>query len=82
MSEEKKQGLPDQLSPPFLNRGLFSDHFLKARLPQWKEWKTDEELTTFRNDLLSLYESKKPILTHLNEAQTEKIAVVEGKYKK
>ena len=72
MSEEKKQGLPDQPSPPFLNRGLFSDHFLKVRLPQWKEWETDEELATFRKELMSLYDSTKPILPTLNEAQTEK----------
>ena len=56
----------------FQNRGLFSDHFLVARLPQWKEWKTDETLIAFREKLLSLYESKKPILPQLNEAQTEK----------
>ena len=72
MSEEKKQGLPDQPSPVFLNRGLFSDHFLKARLPQWKEWETDEGLATFHKELMSLYESTKPILPTLNEAQTEK----------
>ena len=39
----------------FQNRGLFSDHFLKARLPQWKEWEIDLELSTFRKALLSLY---------------------------
>jgi len=22
----------------FINRGLFSDHFLQERLPEWKEW--------------------------------------------
>ena len=72
MSEEKKQGLPDQPSPSFLNRGLFSDHFLKARLPQWKEWQSDGELAIFRKQLLSLYKSTKPILPLLNEPQTEK----------
>ena len=72
MSEEKKQGLPDQPSPPFLNRGLFSDHFLKARLPQWNEWQSDGELAIFREQLLSLYESTKAILSLLNEPQTEK----------
>ena len=71
MSEEKKQGLPDQPSPPFQNRGLFSDHFLQARLPEWKEWKVDAELVPFRKGLQSLYDSKKPILPNLNEAQTE-----------
>src|SRR4030042_143619 len=72
MCKEKKQGLPAQPSPPFLNRGLFSDHFLKARLLQWKEWQTNGELTTFRKQLLSLYESAKPVLSFLNEPQTEK----------
>jgi len=72
MSEEKKQGLPAQPSPPFLNRGLFSDHFLKARLPQWKEWQSEGELASFRKQLLSLYESTKAILPLLNEPQTEK----------
>ena len=72
MAEEKNQGLPDQPGSWFQNRGLFSDHLLKARLPQWKEWKIDEELATFRKELLSLYKSKKPILPKLNEAQTEK----------
>jgi type I restriction-modification system DNA methylase subunit len=55
----------------FVNRGLFSDHFLQARLPEWKEWKIDTELVAFHESLRSLYDSKKPILPHLNEAQTE-----------
>jgi len=55
----------------FQNRGLFSNHFLEARLPQGKEWKTGEELPAFRQGLLSLYESRKGILPNLNEAQTE-----------
>ena len=28
----------------FQNQGLFSDHFLKARLLEWEEWKTNGEL--------------------------------------
>ena len=68
----KNQSLPDEPEAWFQNRGLFSDHFLKARLPQWKEWKADEEIVTFREELLSLYESKKAILPNLNEAQTER----------
>jgi len=55
----------------FQNRGLFSDHFLQERLLEWKEWKVNEDLDHFRSDLLALYEAKKPILPHLNEAQTE-----------
>ncbi len=55
----------------FQNHGLFSDHFLQARLPEWKEWQADAELATFRKGLLSLYDSKKLLLSHMNEAQTE-----------
>jgi len=64
----KNDSPSEELGLRFQNQGLFSNHFLKARLP---EWKTDEELVTFRKELLSLYESKKPILPYLNEAQTE-----------
>ncbi|MBA7596796.1 hypothetical protein ES703_03786 [subsurface metagenome] len=67
----KNHSSSDKLESWFQNRGLFSDHFLRARLPQWKEWKTGEELATFRQGLLSLYESRKAILPNLNEAQTE-----------
>jgi len=63
--------LTDQPGSRFVNRGLFSDHFLQARLPEWKEWKVDAELVPFRESLHSLYESKKSILPYLNEAQTE-----------
>ena len=67
----EKQKQIGQTSMWFHNRDLFSDHFLQARLPEWKEWKVDTELVRFRKSLKSLYDSKKPILTHLNEAQTE-----------
>lgn len=67
----KKQDQTEQTGRWFQNRGLFSDHFLQARLPEWKEWKVDAELVPFRKNLLSLYNSKKPILADLNEAQTE-----------
>jgi len=72
MSEQESK--PSSLQPEsrFLNRGLFSDHFLKARLPQWKEWQCDGELSEFRKKLVSLYESTKAILPMANEAQTEK----------
>jgi len=63
--------LTDQPGSWFVNRGLFSDHFLKTRLPEWKEWQVDAELAPFREGLQSLYDSKKSILPHLNEAQTE-----------
>lgn len=72
MSEQKDISSPDQPGSWFLNRGLFSDHFLKARLSQWKEWRSDGELAAFRKQLLSVYESTKAILPLSNEAQTEK----------
>ncbi|MBM4433114.1 MAG: hypothetical protein FJ025_03860, partial [Chloroflexi bacterium] len=75
MSQEvigKKQAQPEQTSKWFHNRGLFSDHFLQARLPQWKEWLSDGDLAEFRKQLLSLYESAKSILPLLNEPQTER----------
>jgi hypothetical protein len=43
-----KQGHTDQASKWFQNRGLFSDHFLQARLPEWKEWEVDAELAPYR----------------------------------
>ena len=67
----KKRDQTEQTSTWFQNRGLFSDHFLQARLPEWKEWKVDAELVPFQNSLQSLYDSKKSILPYLNEAQTE-----------
>ncbi|MEW6033514.1 MAG: Eco57I restriction-modification methylase domain-containing protein [Chloroflexota bacterium] len=63
------------VQPPvqwFRNRGLFSDHFLRARLPEWPEWKDEGGLNSLRGALLSLYHSKKAILPNLNEGQTEK----------
>jgi len=72
MSKEKVQSLLNQPGSGFLNRSLFSDHFLKARLPRWKEWQSDGEVAIFRKQLLFLYESTKEILPLLNEPQTEK----------
>lgn len=72
MTEQGNKDLSVQPGSWFVNRGLFSDHFLKALLPQWKEWQPGEELATFRKQLLSLYKSTRPILPFLNEPQTEK----------
>ena len=72
MSEQKGKQLSSQQESWFVNCGLFSDHFLKARLPEWEEWQCDIELGEFRKKLVSLYESTKAILPNLNEAQTEK----------
>ena len=63
--------MSDEAGVWFVNRGLFSDHFLQSRLPEWKEWGIDAELALFREGLQSLYDSKKSILPRLNEAQTE-----------
>ncbi len=72
MTENSETGnLPDLPNPDFNNRGLFSDHFLQARLPEWQEWKVDDELALFRKELQSLYDSQKPYLSGYNEAQTE-----------
>jgi len=71
MSEQKAKYSSLQPESWFLNRGLFSDHFLKTRLPEWKEWQCDTELSEFRKKLASLYESTKAILPKANEAQTE-----------
>jgi len=69
---DQEQSVPNQPGLWFLNRGLFSDHFLRARLPHWREWKSDNELGQFGRQLRRLYEDKKPILAFLNEPQTEK----------
>ena len=48
---------------------LFSDHYLRHRLPEHREWGDDvgEPLAAMR----ALYEEKQGILPNLNEAQTE-----------
>ena len=55
----------------FKTAGCFPTISLRARLPQWKEWETDEALSSFRKQLSFLYESKKTSLPMMNEAQTE-----------
>ncbi len=74
MTQEELDERQNELTPAsnwFQNRGLFSDHFIQERLPEWKEWIVNEDLDHFRSDLLALYEAKKSILPHLNETQTE-----------
>ena len=71
MVEGNIQDSAYHVDPWFQNRGLFSDHFLQARLPEWKEWKVEADLIPFQKSLQSLHDSKKPILPYLNEAQTE-----------
>jgi len=67
-------GEDDNIAKPqleFVNRGLFSDHFIQERLPAWKEWEVDAELTPFHTGLKDLFEAKKPFLVDMDEAQTE-----------
>ena len=72
MLDEEEQSTPDQPGPWFLNRGLFSEHLLTTRLPEWRDWQADSELAEFRRRLASLYESTRAVLPLANEAQTEK----------
>ena len=74
MTQEELDEKQNKLTPAsnwFQNRGLFSDHYLKERLPEQEEWKVDSRLAIFRDELLALYQAKKSILSYLNEAQTE-----------
>src|SRR4030042_1658234 len=74
MAQDKLDNGQNELKPVgnwFRNRGLFSDHFIQERLPTWKEWGVDAELTPFHTELKTLFEAKKPFLADMNEAQTE-----------
>ena len=73
-SDELVDNRENELKPAsnwFRNRGLFSDHFIQERLPAWKEWGADAELTPFHTGLKALFEAKKSLLVDINEAQTE-----------
>lgn len=56
---------------PFLNHGLFADHFLKARLPQLQEWREAPGLEEAFREIQRLYHANKALLAGANEAQTE-----------
>lgn len=63
----------DQLSlalGPYDNRRLFSDHFLRERLPQWPEFAAADPAPLMR-DLSKLWDSERTGLATANEAQTE-----------
>lgn len=66
-----KQGrLP--LDKPFLNRGLFADHFLEYRLSDLDEWKAADGLDDAFQAVLKLYrESAAEFTDDTNEPQTE-----------
>jgi hypothetical protein len=66
-----KQGrLP--LDKPFLNRGLFADHFLEHRLQQLDEWKAADGLDDAFQAIQKLYrENAAEFTDDTNEPQTE-----------
>jgi hypothetical protein len=55
---------------PFVNRKLFSDHFLQERLPAWPEF-ADAEPEALLHDLAELWNRERAGLAVANEAQTE-----------
>jgi len=57
---------------PYINRGLFADHFLKERLPELPEWKAADGLDAAFDALQALYAQRTAGLSdQTNEAQTE-----------
>jgi hypothetical protein len=55
--------------PFFENRALFSDHYLRERLPEHPEWRVDAAAAHAR--ALALFRERRPHLERMNEAQTE-----------
>jgi hypothetical protein len=55
---------------PFVNRKLFSDHFLQERLPTWTEFQESDPEPLLR-DLADLWDRERSTLASANEAQTE-----------
>jgi hypothetical protein len=51
------------------NQGLFSDHYLRTRLPELPEW--DADYASLRDRLADLLSDKADALPTLNEPQTE-----------
>lgn len=57
---------------PYVNRNLFSDHFLRELLPDDESWVVDEDkLRLATQATLNLYAPRADELPHLNEAQLE-----------
>lgn len=57
---------------PYVNRNLFSAHFLKELLPKDESWAVDEDKVRLAiQAALNLYAPRKEELPHLNEAQLE-----------
>jgi len=58
---------------PYVNRGLFSDHFLDELLPQADSWQVDEdEVRLAWQAALNLYGPRQDELPQRNEAQLER----------
>lgn len=55
---------------PYDNRKLFSNHFLRERLPAWPEFKAADAQSLFQS-LVELWDRERTDLTTANEAQTE-----------
>jgi len=55
---------------PYVNRKLFSDHFLKEILPTWPEF-AEVDSAGLLGDLAALWTAERNALVHANEAQTE-----------
>ncbi len=67
---------PDGIQPlrltPYINRGLFADHYLKERLKEYPEFKRTEGLDAAFNAILDLYRTRAIYFTpDTNEPQTE-----------
>lgn len=55
-----------------VNKNLFSDHYIKERLPQkLEEWREEEKIKEVFKKATELYNSKKELLSKYNEAQLE-----------
>jgi hypothetical protein len=57
---------------PYVNRNLFSDHFLKDILPTWPEF-ADTDASSILADLAELWQAERTGLEQANEAQTEEV---------
>ncbi len=69
---EMDQRLLPQIKP-YVNRGLFSDHFLDELLPDADSWQVDEdEVRLAWQAALNLYGPRKDELPQRNEAQLER----------
>lgn len=56
---------------PFQNRRLFSDHFLKERLPEWPEFALSPDTRDLQEALNDLWRAEQRGLRQANEGQTE-----------